>query len=275
ASSGAAPDYHDLMGERLACWAAAIAQIAPGARAAGFVDTAAVFEHEWAARAGVGWTGKHTLTLSEDAGSYAFLGEVLTSLELEPDAPVPDRCGSCTRCLASCPTGAIEPGYRLEPRRCISYLTIEHRGAIGRELRPLLGEWVFGCDLCQIACPWNREAASPAVDELAPDLRTLLALDDRGFDARYGASAVRRTGRVGLARNAAVVLGNTGNPDAIPALAGALGGHDAALVRQHAAWALGRLLAVDTARARAALERGLLDPEQAVRDEARDALDGR
>src|SRR5262249_18681014 len=153
-------------------------------------------------------------------------------------------------CIAACPTGAIEPGYRLEPRRCISYLTIEHRGAIDPPLRPLLGGWIFGCDLCQIACPWNRDATGACGDALSPLLAETIDLDDAGFARRYGASAVRRTGRVGLARNAAVVLGNTGNPAAVPALERAAREHDAGLVRGHAAWALGRLLPIAGGAAR-------------------------
>jgi epoxyqueuosine reductase len=268
-------DYHAEMRERLDRWARAVGDILPGVRAAGFVDTAAVFEHEWAARAGVGWTGKHTLTLSEDAGSYAFLGELLVGADIEPDPPAIDRCGTCTRCIDACPTGAIEPGYRLEPRRCISYLTIEHKGVIAPDLRPALGEWLFGCDLCQVACPWNRDASSPPDERLAPSLGQILELDASGFQNRYGDSAVAHAGRVRLARNAAVVLGNTGNPAAVPALARALAGHDAALVRGHAAWALGRLREVSGAAARIALERARTsDPEETVRAEARDALGG-
>lgn len=265
-------DYHTEMGERLARWARTVEDLLPGVRAAGFVDTAAVFEHEWAARAGVGWTGKHTLTLSEDLGSYAFLGEMLIGADLEPDPPVPDRCGTCTRCLDACPTGAIEPGYLLEPRRCISYLTIEHKGAIPTELRPALGEWVFGCDLCQVACPWNRDAASAPDDRLAPDLRHILDLDESAFQKRYGETALAHTGRTRLARNAAVVLGNTGNPAAIPALATALRDHDAPLVRTHASWALGQLSNTDGKAARAALEAALHDPEETVRAEVTAAL---
>lgn len=266
-------DYHATMGERLATWARAIESLLPGTRAAGFVDTAAVFEHEWAARAGVGWTGKHTLTLSEDVGSYAFLGEVLVGAELEPDPPVADRCGTCTRCIESCPTAAIEPGYLLEPRRCIAYLTIENKGAIPAGLRPLLGEWIFGCDLCQIACPWNRDATSAPDDRLAPDLAETLALDEAGFHARYADSPVQRAGRIGLARNAAVVLGNTGNPDAIPALAHALRQHDAPLVRAHAAWALGCFAAEPAAHA--SLDDARRDPDQSVRSEVANALEKR
>jgi epoxyqueuosine reductase len=265
-------DYHDVLGDRLEGWAAAIREIAPGCLVKSFVDTGAVFEHEWAARAGVGWTGKHTLTLSEE-GSYAFLAELLLSVEIDPDQPVQDRCGTCERCLDACPTGAIEPGYRLDPRRCISYLTIEHRGTIPADLRPLLGEWVFGCDLCQVACPWNGGAARRPNEELAPDLRTLLLLDEPRYLARYGRSAVRRTGRIGLARNSAVVLGNTGNPEAISALAVALRTHDAPLVRGHAAWAIGRLVPGADRSSRAELLRALADPDAGVRHEARAALD--
>lgn len=265
-------DYHAVMRERLDRWASIVGEVLPGVRAAGFVDTGAVFEHEWAARAGVGWTGKHTLTISESGGSYAFLGELLIGADLEPDPPAVDRCGTCTRCLDACPTGAIEPGYRLEPRRCISYLTIEHKGTIPVAMRAGLGEWVFGCDVCQIVCPWNRDATSAPDDRLAPLLGQLLDLDESGFQKLYGDSAIVRAGRVRLARNAAVVLGNTGNPAAVAPLAAALTGHDAALVRSHAAWALGRLREVSDAEARAALERALRDPDESVRDEVLAAL---
>jgi epoxyqueuosine reductase len=264
-------DYHDVLGERLQSWVGAVRDLLPGVEVRSFVDTGAVLEHEWALRAGVGWTGKHTLTLSEEDGSYGFLAELLLGLDLPADAPVAERCGSCTRCIDVCPTGAIEPGYRLDPRRCISYLTIEHRGPVPRELRAALGEWLFGCDLCQTACPWNRDAAAPSDEALSPDLREVLALDDEGFAARYGKTAVRRTGRVGFARNAAVVLGNTGNPAAAAPLARALEGHDASLVRAHAAWALGRL-AVRTGAARTVLERGRRDPDDQVRAEVEQAL---
>ncbi len=265
------PDYHDVMSERLERWSDAVRSAFPGTQVKPFVDTGAVFEHEWAARAGVGWTGRHTLTLSERRGSYAFLGELLLEAELQPDDPVADRCGSCTRCIDACPTAAIEDGYRLDPRRCISYLTIEHRGVIPAERRALLGPWVFGCDVCQIVCPWNEGQSTPASDFLAPRLGELLALDDAGFDARYGKSAIRRTGRVGLARNAAIVLGNTGNPDAVPALASALRDHEESLVRLHAAGALATLAPVALA-ARTALDGGRRDPDPEVRAEIETAL---
>ncbi len=260
------PDYHDVMTERLQRWADAVQDIFPSTQVKPFVDTGAVFEHEWAARAGVGWTGKHTLTLSETRGSYAFLGELLLEADLSPDAPVTDRCGSCTRCIDACPTAAIEEGFRLDPRRCISYLTIEHRGVISTAMRSLVGEWVFGCDLCQVVCPWNDEAASAPSEVLAPRLDEILALDDSGFDRRYGKSAVRRTGRAGLARNAALVLGNTQNPQAVAPLREALRSHDATIVRQQAAGALTALASVAPA-ARAALEAGRGDPDDGVRAE--------
>jgi epoxyqueuosine reductase len=264
-------DYHDVVAERLRQWSDAVRAAVPGTEVRSFVDTGAVLEHEWALRSGVGWTGKHTLTLSEEEGSYGFLAELLVGIELPPDEPVAERCGTCTRCLDVCPTGALEAGYRIDPRRCISYLTIEHRGSIPAELRSRLGEWLFGCDLCQIVCPWNGTAAAEPDPELAPDLREILDLDERAFDARYGASAVRRTGRIGLARNAAVVLGNSDNPAAADALGRALREHHAALVRGHAAWALGRLAAVAPV-ARTALERARNDPDAFVRDEVAAAL---
>ncbi len=267
------PDYHDVIAARLQAWRDEIGRIAPGCRTQSFVDTGAVFEHEWAARAGVGWTGRHTLTLNEEVGSWAFLADLLVDLELEPDPPAVDRCGTCDRCVAACPTAALEPGYRLDPRRCISYLTIEHKGMIDRALRPLLGDWIFGCDLCQEPCPWNGARVSAERPELAPLLAGILALDEAGFGRLYGSTALRRTGRAGLARNAAVALGNGGREEAADVLLRALGSHDAALVRAHAAWALGRLPGGGGPPGRAALERALGDAEHAVRIEARDALE--
>jgi epoxyqueuosine reductase len=214
-------DYHDVVAERLRQWSDAVRAAVPGTEVRSFVDTGAVLEHEWALRSGVGWTGKHTLTLSEEEGSYGFLAELLVGIELPPDEPVAERCGTCTRCLD--------------------------------------------------VCPWNGTAAAEPDPELAPDLREILDLDERAFDARYGASAVRRTGRIGLARNAAVVLGNSDNPAAADALGRALREHHAALVRGHAAWALGRLAAVAPV-ARTALERARNDPDAFVRDEVAAAL---
>jgi epoxyqueuosine reductase len=188
--------------------------------------------------------------------------------------PLPaDHCGTCTRCIAACPTAAIEPrGYTMDPRRCISYLTIEHRGPIPRALRPRLENWIFGCDLCQDPCPWNRDAHDTAgADELTPHLPTLLALDAAAFRTRFGATAVARAKRRGLLRNVAVALGNTGNPDAVPPLARALAGEPEPLVRAHAAWSLGRL---GGTHARHALEAARhADPDPTVREEIDSALE--
>src|SRR5438034_1130458 len=195
--------------------------------------------------------GQHTLLLDRAAGSYFFLAELFTDLELAASPLPADHCGTCARCHAACPTGALGPGYTMDPRRCLSYLTIEHRSAIPAELRPHLGNWIFGCDLCQEACPWNadvRDAAGAAA--LAPHLPSLLALDEAGSRARFGKTAVARAKRRGLLRNTAVALGNSGNPDALPALAAALADPEP-LVRGHAAWARGRL---GGASARRALE---------------------
>lgn len=262
------PDYHDVIADRLAAWREEIGRIAPGCRTAAFVDTGAVFEHEWAARAGVGWTGRHTLTLNEEHGSWGFLAEILVDLEIDPDDAATDRCGTCDRCVAACPTAAIEEDYRLDPRRCISYLTIEHKGAIDPALRPLLGAWIFGCDLCQEPCPWNGARVGRSRDELSPRLADVLVLDDRGFERAFGASALRRSGRVRLARNAAVALGNGGQPAAGPVLAAAVASHDAPLVRAHAAWAIGRLPDRGGPQGRRALEAALGDPDAEVRSEA-------
>src|SRR5438093_4274282 len=221
----------------------------PGARFEGYVDTGPVLEREWAMRAGIGWIGKNTLLLHRILGSYFFLAELFTDLELDP-VPLPaDHCGTCLRCHAACPTGALGPGYTIDPRRCLSYLTIEHRSAIPAELRPRLDNWVFGCDLCQEACPWNGDARDAAGrEELAPPLPSLLPLDEAGFRARFGRTAVARAKRRGLLRNAAVALGNSENPDAVPPLAAALADPEP-LVPAHAAWALGRVGAARGGRA--------------------------
>lgn len=273
ASYALGADYHDTLGERLQRWASEIADAHPGAQARGFVDTAPVFEHEWAARSGVGWTGKHTLTLSETRGSWGFLGELLLDLEIEPDPPVADRCGTCRRCIDVCPTGALEAGYLMDPRKCISYLTIEHRGLIPARWRDSIGEWVFGCDLCQEVCPWNDEPTSSRGEELHPPLVDLIGLSEAGFERRFGRSALRRTGRLGLARNAAVVLGNTDNPEAVAPLVLALHTHEAELVRAQAAGALGRLRGVDASGVRAGLDGARRDTSALVRDEVEKALE--
>ena len=243
-------DYHDDISARLKMLAARLDQSFRSARFQGYVDTGPVLEREWAMRAGLGWIGKNTLLLHRAIGSYFFLAELFTDLELDA-VPLPaDHCGSCTRCLAACPTGALE-GYAMDPRRCISYLTIEHRGPIPPALRPHLENWLFGCDLCQEICPWNGGERAPTASEvLTPALLPLLALDAPGFRARFGQTAVARAKRRGLLRNVAVALGNSGNPAAIPPLTAALADVEP-LVRGHAAWALGHLAG---SRARNALE---------------------
>jgi epoxyqueuosine reductase len=234
-------DYHDRVEALLRVLVHRLTQVFPAARFRHYVDTGPVLEREWAMQAGVGWIGKNTLVLDRDRGSYFFLAIVFTDLDVPPSSPSSDHCGGCTRCQPACPTGALGPGYTMDPRRCLAYLTIEHRGAIPVALRPALGNWIFGCDLCQEACPWNRDARDPdSADELNPYLPELLRLDSAGFRARFGRTAVTRAKRRGLLRNVAVALGNSANPAAVPALVDALGDPEP-LVRGHAAWALGRL----------------------------------
>jgi epoxyqueuosine reductase len=239
------PDYHSIVEEKLGALSAAICELQEKTVARAYVDTGPVLEREWAASGGVGWFGRNTNILHTEEGSWFFLGEILTNLGLEPDPPHADRCGSCRRCLDLCPTGALKPGYQLDARLCISYLTIEHRGAIPIDLRSRLGNWIFGCDVCQEVCPWNERFARrhivPNTDELLPYLPDLLLLSEDEFRTRFRSSAIRRAGRAGLARNVAVALGNTRNRAAVDALAAALRHDPVPLVRVHAAWALGRV----------------------------------
>jgi epoxyqueuosine reductase len=247
------PDYHDVVLARARAVAKRLEGAQPGVITRAYVDTGAVFEREWAAEARLGWFGRNTNLLNRHHGSYFFLAEIFTDAELESSGePYREHCGTCRRCLDLCPTGALADGYVMEPRICISYLTIEHRGPIPRPLRSQIGEWIFGCDICQEVCPWNPGAGADAGDALMPFLPDLMVLDDDGFRRRFGKTAVARTRRRGLLRNASVVLGNTGNPAAVPALARALGEEIEPLVRSHAAWALGKLRGV---RARDALQR--------------------
>ena len=252
-------DYHRVIDDRLRAFERTLAELFPGTRTRRYVDTGAVLEREWAARAGLGWFGKNTMLLGTRAGSWFFLAELITEAALTPDGPVGDHCGRCTRCLDACPTGALADGLVMDARRCIAYLTIEHRGAIPRALRPQLGPWIFGCDVCQEVCPWNeppRPSTSADVDGLFPFLPDLLRLDGAAFRARFAGTSLARARRRGLLRNVAVVLGNTGNPAAVPALAHALGDPEP-LVREHAAWALqtiGGAEAKDALRRRAERE---------------------
>jgi len=239
-------DYHEVMRPRLLELAEFIGQTAGGdVRCRAAVDTSALLERDLAARAGLGWIGKNTNLLDPSIGSYFFIGSVLTTAELEWDERLPDRCGTCTACLDACPTQAFVGPYALDARRCIAYLTIEHRGDIPEEFREAIGEWVFGCDVCQDVCPWNRKAARAREPALAPTgplgpLEELFDLDRDAFRARFRGSAMWRAKRAGLLRNAAIVLGNRRDRRAVPALRRALGDEDI-VVRRAAAWALDRI----------------------------------
>lgn len=243
-------DYHDVLKELARALVARIEEIAARPiKARIFVDSSPLAERAVAERAGLGWFGKNTMLLLPGAGSWAFLCEVMLDLALEPDQPVKKSCGACHRCLDVCPTGALVAPGVLDNPRCISFLTIELKESIPRHLRPLMGSWVFGCDDCQEVCPVNRRplpariAALRAYEEdmAFPPLLSLLALSDGEFRARYRGTPVLRAKSWGLQRNACVALGNLGDPMAIPALAGVLRNEaQHLLVREHAAWALGR-----------------------------------
>lgn len=248
------PDYHTVVLARAQTVAKALESARPGIVSRTYVDTGPVLEREWAAEGRIGWFGRNTNLLNRYHGSYFFLAEIFTDIVFESAAePYREHCGSCRQCLQLCPTDALADGYLLEPRLCISYLTIEHRGPIPLELRLPLGNWIFGCDICQEVCPWNGDAArsAPVNPDLAPDLSQVMALDEAGFRRRYGRTAVSRTKRRGLLRNAAIALGNSENPAAVPVLARTLEAELEPIVRSHAAWALGRL---GGAQARTALE---------------------
>ncbi len=213
------------------------------------VDTARIVDRAVATRAGLGWQGKNTMIIVPRHGSWVLLGELVLDIELEPDRPLRPRCGRCERCLQACPTGALTNPYELFAPRCISYLTIEHRGAIPPDLRPLMGNWVFGCDICQEVCPYTP-AALPADDPVVrperlehcfPALEWLLQMSEEEFRSVYRGRPVLRAKRAGLARNAAVALGNVGDTRHLEALERAVLSHDVPLVRSHAAWAMMRI----------------------------------
>ena len=250
-------DYHDVMKKRLREFVSALPDIAGRpVQTRIFVDDGPMNDRAAAERAGVGWFGKNTNILNPTYGSWLLLGQVITDLDLVPDAPLKKNCGECVLCIIDCPTDAIVAPYVIDNRKCISFLTIELRGPIPRDLRPLVGDWVFGCDICQDVCPVNRKAETslePAFrkrhDFDAPALLPLLELDDEAFRERFRGSPVKRAKRVGLQRNVCVALGNIGDPVAVTALSDALQTKEP-LVRQHAAWALGR---IGSSEARAAL----------------------
>jgi epoxyqueuosine reductase len=238
-------DYHEILAGPLKQLAAYADELGgPGTRSLWYVDTGPLLERDLAQRAGLGFVGKHTNLISRKLGNWLLLEEILTTLELEPDTPARNLCGSCTRCLTACPTGALPAPFTLDARRCISYLTIELKGSLPVELRPLIGNRIFGCDDCLAACPWNRFARDAALmkpvrrpDLASPDLLELLALDDAGFKTRFAGTPLLRTKRRGLLRNVCVALGNMAGSEALPALNRATTDPEP-LIREHAAWAI-------------------------------------
>jgi epoxyqueuosine reductase len=240
-------DYHDVIKKRLKALARWLVAAAPDSELKVFVDTAPVMEKPLAAAAGLGWQGKHTNIVSRSHGSWLFLGALYTTLELAPDTPHPDRCGSCTRCQTACPTNAFPAPYQLDARRCISYLTIEHKGPVPEELRALLGNRIYGCDDCLAVCPWNRFAVAarelafqPRAELTAPALADLLALDDAGFRQVFAGSPIKRIGRDRMVRNCLYAAGNSGDAALLPAITALLGDSDPA-VAEASGWALARL----------------------------------
>ncbi|MFG1187298.1 tRNA epoxyqueuosine(34) reductase QueG [Xanthobacter aminoxidans] len=246
-----AEDYHDIIKPKLKRVARALLAEA-GRRGVPadvkvFVDTAPLMEKPLAAAAGLGWQGRHTNLVSREFGSWLFLGAIATTLELQPDAPEKDHCGSCRACLDACPTAAFPAPYVIDARRCISYLTIEHKGPIPAELRPLMGNRIYGCDDCLAACPWNKFAQMGQEAKLAaraendaPPLAELVALDDDAFRARFPKSPIKRVGRDRFVRNVLIAIGNSGDADLLPQVEARLA-DESALVRGAAVWALGRL----------------------------------
>ena len=263
-------DYHDVIHGRLKQLVQFVESSAQGAKARGVVDSAPLLEREFAQLAGLGWIGKHTLLLSRQQGSYFFLAALLTDQELVYDEPQDaDHCGSCTACLDACPTQAFPQPHLLDATRCISYLTIELDGPIPHDLRPSIGDWLFGCDICQEVCPWNRfapQAPEPLFEprQDAPsnpiDLIELFSLDDDAFRSRFRHTPLWRAKRRGLLRNAATILGNQRAAEAIPALLRGLN-DDEPLVRGACAWALGE---IHTEQAKSALRSRSTKEEDAV-----------
>jgi epoxyqueuosine reductase len=238
-------DYHETLWSRLEALLAYIRTQSPEANGKVYCDTGPITERDLAMRAGLGWIGKHTNLISRKLGNWFFLGEIVLDIALTADTPETTHCGTCTRCLPACPTGAITAPYELDARRCISYLTIELKGSIPIELRPLIGNRIYGCDDCLAACPWNKfavqstdPAVQPRADLTTPDLLALLALDEDAFRAKFKNSPIKRTKRRGLLRNVCVALGNLGDPGALPALELAAAHDPEPLVREHALWAI-------------------------------------
>jgi epoxyqueuosine reductase len=241
-------DYHDVLSEPLTALTGFVSQLGgAGTRSLWYVDTGPILERDLAQRAGIGFVGKHTNLISRSLGNWFYLAEILTTLELEPDEPERNRCGSCVRCLEACPTQAITSPFQLDARRCISYLTIELKGPIPVDLRPAVRDRIFGCDDCLAVCPWNRFAREGRLmkphtraDLGQPGLLALLTLDELGFKQRFAGTPILRAKRRGLLRNVCVALGNVGDASALPALERAAGGPDP-LIAEHARWACGEI----------------------------------
>ncbi|NMB55957.1 MAG: tRNA epoxyqueuosine(34) reductase QueG [Leptolinea sp.] len=274
-------DYHQVLRERAACVAEELSRAA--GRLVEFlvaVDSSPVLEKPLAVRAGLGWQGRNSLAIHPQEGSFFFLTEIFTSLELEPASQeIPDLCGNCRRCLDACPTACILPDRRIDARRCLAYQTIENRGSIPLELRPLLGRRLFGCDACQSVCPWNQKASEVGVlteflprslEDVFPDLPVLVHLSGAEFKSRFTGTGLIRARRRGLLRNAAVVLGNTGCEDAVESLSYLLFNEADALIRGHAAWGLGQ---ISSCRARDFLSTALSrETDETVLEEIRLSL---
>lgn len=273
-------DYHDVLTKRLEQLVDFIEElVGESVPNRWYTDTGPVLEKELAQRAGLGWIGKNSLLINRDFGSYFFLAEILLGIELVPDLPIEEGyCGSCTRCLDTCPTGALLAPYTLDARRCISYLTIEHKKEIPTDVRPMMGDWIFGCDICQVVCPWNKpgsealsilEALRPRKELTEINLIEELALSQVDFSARFKGSPVKRTKRRGYLRNVAIALGNRGEKDAAAVLAASLK-DDEPLVRGAAAWALGE---IGGEKARQALLKAKeKEKDPLVKEEIREAL---
>jgi epoxyqueuosine reductase len=238
-------DYHDIIAAQLKSLTDFVNQLGgEGTRSLWYVDTGPLLERDIAQRAGLGFAGKHTNLISRRLGNWIFLCEIITTLELAPDLPEKNHCGSCTRCISACPTAAITAPFQLDARRCISYLTIELKGSIPVEFRPAIGNRIYGCDDCLAACPWNRFAQEGNMmkphfrpDLAVPDLLELLSLDDAGFKHRFAGTPMLRTKRRGLLRNVCVALGNVGDASALPALTRASQDQEP-LIAEHARWAI-------------------------------------
>jgi epoxyqueuosine reductase len=241
-------DYHDVLGEKLKALAKFVDELGgANSRSLWYVDTGPILERDFAQRAGLGFVGKHTNLISRKLGNWIFLSEILTTLDLEPDAPEKNHCGSCARCLTACPTNAITAPFQLDARKCISYLTIELKGIIPIEFRKAIGNRIYGCDDCLAVCPWNKFAREGNLmkphargDLSSPDLVELLSLDDAQFKLRFKDSPILRTKRRGFLRNVCVALGNVGDEAALPALAKAASDHEP-LIAEHARWAIGEI----------------------------------